>query len=326
MVRDSSLEDSVMDDLEAAFEALAAKRKASGTSSKPKGAAASGAVRTGQGNAKSVGKQPADSPKDAGKRRPVPDTAIQKADPVRRGSGTNSAKPAVDGSSKGAPVPPVGMRKASSAEKTALARRAIERQQPITTATDAPAKLHGQHIGAEHGYKGIAPGPFVPNPRTTADWPKKHAPGGLKEGDSVWYRNERWWVCNVPGSWEMTSYVVIVNEAWRPGGHVSKTAEVLSVHADLVELAPVKGPAWTAQPTKHAVDTQAKKKELGITHVGDDIGAMLQGKSLDEVYTIAAKYLGVPEKELRAKYSHMNPGQQRMNCGNRMRGWSKRKK
>lgn len=182
------------------------------------------------------------------------------------------------------------------------------------------------HIGAEHGYKGIAPGPFVPNPRTTADWPKKWAPGGLKEGESVWYRGERWWVCNVPGSWEFTSYVVIVSEAWRPGGHVSKTAEVLSVHADLLEHAPMKGPAWTAQPTKHAVETQAKKKELGITHVGDDIGAMLQGKSLDEVYEIASKYLGVPEKELRAKYSHMNPGQQRMNCGNRMRGWSKRKK
>jgi hypothetical protein len=55
-------------------------------------------------------------------------------------------------------------------------------------------------------------------------------------------------------------------------------------------------------------------------HCGDDIAAQLLGKTLDQVYAIAAKAIGVPEAELRAKYAHLNPGQARMNLGNRMRG------
>jgi len=54
---------------------------------------------------------------------------------------------------------------------------------------------------------------------------------------------------------------------------------------------------------------------------GDEIAVMLRvADSLDDLYAIAAKYLGVTEKELRAKYGKLNPGMQRMNCGNRMRG------
>lgn len=54
---------------------------------------------------------------------------------------------------------------------------------------------------------------------------------------------------------------------------------------------------------------------------GDPVARMLRdAKTLDDVYVIAAKKLKVPEKELRAKYGHLNPGQQRMNCGNRLRG------
>jgi hypothetical protein len=70
--------------------------------------------------------------------------------------------------------------------------------------------------------------------------------------------------------------------------------------------------------------TAEKKKELGITDIGDTIGEMLRGKSLEESYPICAKYIGVPEDVLRAKYAHLNHGQQRMNLGNRMRGYWKK--
>lgn len=55
-------------------------------------------------------------------------------------------------------------------------------------------------------------------------------------------------------------------------------------------------------------------------HNGDAVALQLDAKSLDDVYKAAAKTLGVPESELRARYAHLNVGMQRMNLGNRMRG------
>jgi hypothetical protein len=56
---------------------------------------------------------------------------------------------------------------------------------------------------------------------------------------------------------------------------------------------------------------------------GDAIAASLIGKDLDAVYAAAAKTLKEDEKDLRAKYKHLNPGMQRMNLGNRMRASAK---
>ena len=47
------------------------------------------------------------------------------------------------------------------------------------------------------------------------------------------------------------------------------------------------------------------------------------GFTLDEVYKLAAKELKESEKDLRARYRHLNPGMQRMNLGNRMRAAAK---
>lgn len=53
---------------------------------------------------------------------------------------------------------------------------------------------------------------------------------------------------------------------------------------------------------------------------GDDVASTLRGKSLDEVYAIAAKATGMPQTQLRSNYGHLNPGMQRMNLGNKVRG------
>jgi len=53
--------------------------------------------------------------------------------------------------------------------------------------------------------------------------------------------------------------------------------------------------------------------------VNDQVASKLRGKTLDEVYEVAAKVLDLGEGELRNKYDHLNPGMQRMNLGNRMR-------
>lgn len=53
---------------------------------------------------------------------------------------------------------------------------------------------------------------------------------------------------------------------------------------------------------------------------GDPVAEKLRGKSLDEVFEIAAEVLGESVTALRTKYSHLNAGMIRMNLGNRMRG------
>lgn len=58
---------------------------------------------------------------------------------------------------------------------------------------------------------------------------------------------------------------------------------------------------------------------------GDPVADLLVGKDLDQVYAVGAEQLEVSIDALREKYGHLNPGQQRMNIGNRIRGMLKRK-
>ena len=55
-------------------------------------------------------------------------------------------------------------------------------------------------------------------------------------------------------------------------------------------------------------------------HNGDPVASKLVELLLDEVYAVASKLLGVDVDTLVEKYKHLNPGMQRMNLGNRIRG------
>lgn len=52
---------------------------------------------------------------------------------------------------------------------------------------------------------------------------------------------------------------------------------------------------------------------------GDEVAVLLEGKTLDEVYTVAAKKTKNDEADLRKRFKHLNPGMQRMNLGNMIR-------
>jgi len=75
-------------------------------------------------------------------------------------------------------------------------------------------------------------------------------------------------------------------------------------------------------------ETKARLKKYDAARVrdnGDPIAQMLrEAVTLDDTYAVGFKYLGIPEPELRARYGHLNNGQQRMNIGNLMRGKFKR--
>lgn len=58
--------------------------------------------------------------------------------------------------------------------------------------------------------------------------------------------------------------------------------------------------------------------------IGDTVAEFLDGMSPAEVLKAAERILGLEDDELTTKYAHLNPGQQRMNGGNRIRAALKR--
>lgn len=52
----------------------------------------------------------------------------------------------------------------------------------------------------------------------------------------------------------------------------------------------------------------------------DPVAAALDGFTVEEVCAVASKMTDVTQKDLMAKYAHLNVGMQRMNLGNRIRG------
>jgi len=58
-----------------------------------------------------------------------------------------------------------------------------------------------------------------------------------------------------------------------------------------------------------------KKK---VVDCGDEVAEMLRGLELEEVYTLLEETTKVSYREA---YAHLNPGQQRMNLGNRLRAF-----
>ncbi|WP_373081969.1 hypothetical protein [Zhongshania sp.] len=71
----------------------------------------------------------------------------------------------------------------------------------------------------------------------------------------------------------------------------------------------VKTKIGTGKEAKSAIDN------------GDNVAETLREMHLEEVYSHVAKTLGVTAKSLKERYGHLNAGQQRMNLGNRLRGF-----
>jgi hypothetical protein len=82
------------------------------------------------------------------------------------------------------------------------------------------------------------------------------------------------------------------------------------------------GPAALKRYAPEYHKDNEKKTAGGNTSVDndDDVAKKLRGKDLDEVYTFAAKTCELSVAELKKKYGGLNPGMQRMNLGNKIRG------
>jgi hypothetical protein len=159
-----------------------------------------------------------------------------------------------------------------------------------------------------------------------------------KVGDLVFYRGERMFVEIAPVSFLDSVWVRIgdhrvpiderTHEIRRSAdGHSMLTEKRISfyVHADEISAVPGNYNSLAARLPTVASLARAQRAKAGVRDVGDAVATMLRScDTLERVYAAGAEYLGVPVAELKAKYERLNPGQQRMNIGNRMRAkWRK---
>lgn len=143
----------------------------------------------------------------------------------------------------------------------------------------------------------------------------------LQVGSSIFYRGDRYWV-ETAGD----RFIRVADCMIRPESPAPLARHSFYVPVGAVSEAPVSRNKYGRQPTKAAVDRRERQKSDQVRDNGDEVAVLLRVcGTIDAVYVAASKYLGVPESELRSKYAHLNPGQQRMNCGNRMRALFKKK-
>lgn len=218
----------------------------------------------------------------------------------------------------GEPNPPDSAPGRGQAETTAETTE--RRQAPSGVGQDA-----SPHQAPDRGRTRPARAPFVPDELRECNRPKRW-PEPPKRGDLVFWGGERFWVEVAPKSWDETHYVrigdsrVAENQDFRTRP-LPRDRTSFHVHAD--ELAAVAKDhykrAFAKLPTVASV-ARAERAKAGVRDVGDEIATLLRKcGDLPAVYNAASEYLGVPVEDLRAKYGHLNNGQQRMNLGNRMR-------
>lgn len=153
---------------------------------------------------------------------------------------------------------------------------------------------------------------------------KRWMPEQLEVGKPVFYRGERFYIEYCPKSWDDTAHVRISSERIRPEAAAPQNRVSFYVHPDTLEEAPQGKSPYGKQPTYKAVKVKAEREAKGLKDAGDVVADLLRGADLDTVYVIAAEFMSEDEDELRAKAGHLNNGQQRMWCGNRMRNYMKK--
>lgn len=225
--------------------------------------------------------------------------------------------------------------------KRAPAHRSHDDRGPAGTPAVEPkrtsaSRVRGHGLSPAGDVRGVAQHaitPHVPTPREALvhlipkTWP---APPAI--GDLVFYHGERFWVEWAPPNWEGTLHIrirdshVARNSDGRPlFDRLTDKCVSHCVHPDLCTAVPAEYNKRAAKLPTVASIARKERARSGVKDAGDDVAIMLRScDTLDKIYEAASEYLATPVADLKAKYAHLNNGQQRMNLGNRMRAkWRK---
>lgn len=220
------------------------------------------------------------------------------------------------------------MNKADKLARAARARALLETVDEPVPAPQATARESAGQKGRAESAPHVTRSGFVLEPYYGTGYDErlvpKNWPSPPKVGDMVFYRDQRFWVEDAPSNWLGTTFVRIgdhrvhVVEGVPRAMHEKRIS--FCVYADLLKPIPADFNTRAKRlPTVASVAARQRSRS-GIRDVGDEVATMLRDcATLDQVYKAASKYLDIDEAELRGKYGHLNPGQQRMNLGNKMR-------
>jgi len=203
--------------------------------------------------------------------------------------------------------------------------RVRDKVSPAPSGASEPASVERPAVSAKQGLTSAGvPYPAFEGEVRETNRSKRYKEGDLKVGDSVWYRGERYWIEFLSNGFYTNMYARISDRPSRPGIPTPDGASSFCVHLDLLDLAPQVKNIYAGAPTMAAEERKERAKQ-GIHDVGDEVATLLRAcKTLEDVYKVGAKFLELQVSDLRAKYQHLNNGQQRMNIGNRMRAkWKK---
>ena len=117
--------------------------------------------------------------------------------------------------------------------------------------------------------------------------------------------------------------------AWLTKAHTK--AQLTTLRDVLLAAEPEEGELTQAQAMSRKLRKARQRYQTTTAYSGnasadnaDQVATALRGLEPKQVVAAAERILGLTEGELWAKYESLNPGQQRMNAGNRIRGAIKR--
>jgi hypothetical protein len=131
--------------------------------------------------------------------------------------------------------------------------------------------------------------------------------------------------CPVTDSEGEISYVIGILMA------INSRYATVDVNSEIIKVGKTKIELAEEEPEAEAEAKVAKGRDLSKYEStraasgrksldnGDQVAQQLRGKDLEYTYKVAAKHLGESVTSLKSRYAHLNPGQQRMCLGNRLR-------
>ena len=142
----------------------------------------------------------------------------------------------------------------------------------------------------------------------------------IEVGSRVEFKEAQWDVATIEKGWYGLQRVLTSPEG---GDSEGETTKALLKDLTLIELdneshGGNKMAGILANYRAGYVPSIAASGKKSLSN-GDTIAKALEGKAAEEVLQIADSLLGLPSGTLQSQYARLNPGQQRMNAGNRLR-------
>ncbi len=142
----------------------------------------------------------------------------------------------------------------------------------------------------------------------------------IEVGSRVEHKESQWDVTSIKKGWYGLQRVLTSPEGGNSEGETAKARlkDLVLIEIDGEDHDGNKMAGILANYRAGYVPSIAASGKKSLSN-GDAVAKALEGINAQEVLLMAESLLGLPSGTLQAQYARLNPGQQRMNAGNRLR-------